>query len=354
MHAQGGGGRAGNWRQFLWAWPLPPPGLLTFICEWPAVQISVTRRPIDAQEILDAAARAQFCSLTRTYRLRHGHPRPERTSPTSRSSSRATLLSVVETAAMIENRHSQFGVAAWRTGPESAGVLHLDHCDTLEIVPPDLSPIAVEPPDLPELELRQLDSVVLGGRLELDGALVEHEDLDPVRADRILVTESELRGVAIDAKDAPGLRLSDVILRACDLSNVDGRGGSLRRVEIHGSRLLGFGLTCGTVQDLRVFDSSLALASLAFSKLRDVIFERVDLAEASFMDAQLESVTFIDCKLVGTDFRGVKLKSCAIRGTSLDGILGVDCLRGAAMPWVDVLDSAGALAAALGINVEPT
>jgi uncharacterized protein YjbI with pentapeptide repeats len=165
--------------------------------------------------------------------------------------------------------------------------------------------------------------------------------------------ESELRGVAIDADDAPGLRLSDVILRACDLSNVDGREGSLRRVQVDGSRLVGFRLTRGTIEDLRVVDSSLALVSLAFSKLRHVVFERVDLAEASFLEAQLEGVTFIDCKLAGTDFRGVKLKGCAIRGTSLDGVLGVDSLGGIALPWVDVLDSAAALAAALGINVEP-
>jgi len=64
------------------------------------------------------------------------------------------------------------------------------------------------------------------------------------------------------------------------------------------------------------------------------------------------SRTFTDCKLAGTDFRGVKLKGCAIRGTSLDGIVGVDSLRGVAMPWMDVLDSAAALAAALGIIVE--
>ncbi len=83
-------------------------------------------------------------------------------------------------------------------------------------------------------------------------------------------------------------------------------------------------------------------------------FERVDLSETSFMEAQLENVTFIDCKLAGTDFRRAKLKSCVIRGTSLDGILGVDSLWGVSMPWVDVVDSAGALAAALGIRVEPT
>ncbi len=102
--------------------------------------------------------------------------------------------------------------------------------------------MAVEPPDLPALELRQLYSVIRGGDLVFDGALVEREGLEAVTAARILITESELRGVAINPGDAPGLRLSDVILRACDLSNVDGREGSLRRVEIHGSRLMGFGL----------------------------------------------------------------------------------------------------------------
>jgi uncharacterized protein YjbI with pentapeptide repeats len=228
-----------------------------------------------------------------------------------------------------------------------------DHCDTLEIVPPDQSRIAVEPPGLPELERRQLHGAAKNGHLVLHGALVEHQGLEPIRVDRIVVSESELRGVAIDAGDAPGLRLSDVMLRACDLSNVDGREGSLHRVQVDGSRLVGFRLTGGTIEDLRVVDSSLALVSLAFSKLRRVVFERVDLAEASFLEAQLEGVTFIDCKLAGTDFRGVKLKGCAMRGTSLDGVLGVDSLRGIAMPWVDVLDSAAALAAALGINVEP-
>jgi uncharacterized protein YjbI with pentapeptide repeats len=230
----------------------------------------------------------------------------------------------------------------------------VNRCETLWIVSPDHSPIAVDPPDLPELEHQLLDGLVEDGALVLDGALVVCEGAEPLRADRILVSESELRGVVIDAKRAPGLRLSDVIFRACDLSNVDGGDGSLRRVEIHGSRLMGFALAGGTVQDVRVLDSSLALASLAFAKLKDVIFERVDLTEASFMGAELESVAFIDCKLAGTDFRRVKLKACTIRGTSLDGILGVDSLGGVTMPWVDVVDSAGALAAALGINIEPT
>ncbi len=186
----------------------------------------------------------------------------------------------------------------------------------------------------------------------LTGALVEKWESEPVHSRRVRITGTELRSVPFDAKEIFGLQLTDVILRDCDLSNVAAREGLLRRVEIHDSRLLGFSLTEGSAHDLRISNSSLALSSFAFAELRNVVFERVSLAEASFMQALLEDVEFDDCKLAGTDFRGVKLKGCAIRDSTLDGVLGVESLRGVAMPWSDVLASAGAIAAALGITVE--
>jgi hypothetical protein len=59
MHPGGGGGGGGDWRQSEWVWPLPPPGPLSFVCEWPAAGIELSRTEIDAQLILDAAARAR-------------------------------------------------------------------------------------------------------------------------------------------------------------------------------------------------------------------------------------------------------------------------------------------------------
>jgi hypothetical protein len=59
MQAGGGGGGGGSWRVTQWIWPLPPPGVLEIVCEWPAVDIPLTRDELDAQLILDAAARAQ-------------------------------------------------------------------------------------------------------------------------------------------------------------------------------------------------------------------------------------------------------------------------------------------------------
>jgi hypothetical protein len=59
MTEGGGGGGSGSWRQSEWVWPLPPPGPVSFVCEWPAAQIPLTRSEVDAQIVIDAAARLQ-------------------------------------------------------------------------------------------------------------------------------------------------------------------------------------------------------------------------------------------------------------------------------------------------------
>ncbi|HET9102869.1 MAG TPA: pentapeptide repeat-containing protein [Solirubrobacteraceae bacterium] len=189
------------------------------------------------------------------------------------------------------------------------------------------------------------------GELELSAAAIS-SDGGMVAVRRLRLSECELSAVTFAPGRAPGMTLTDVVAVDCGLSNLDGREGSLRRVALTRSQLVGFGFDGGELRDVRLTDCSLELASLAGTRLRDVVFERVNLTEASFMDARLEAVAFVDCRLQGTDFRGARVKACAIRGASLDGVLGVESLRGVRMPWPDVLDSAAALAAALGITVE--
>jgi hypothetical protein len=41
----------------LWLWGLPPPGPLTFACQWPTEQIPPSQAELDAGLVLDAAAR---------------------------------------------------------------------------------------------------------------------------------------------------------------------------------------------------------------------------------------------------------------------------------------------------------
>jgi hypothetical protein len=51
----GGGGDDRMWTQKYWCWPLPPPGPISFVCEWPVHGIQETRHDIDAAPILAAA-----------------------------------------------------------------------------------------------------------------------------------------------------------------------------------------------------------------------------------------------------------------------------------------------------------
>jgi hypothetical protein len=55
----GGGGGGSSWRFDYWLWPLPPPGPLTFVCEWPGEGIELTRAEVDASAAIEAASRAE-------------------------------------------------------------------------------------------------------------------------------------------------------------------------------------------------------------------------------------------------------------------------------------------------------
>lgn len=210
----------------------------------------------------------------------------------------------------------------------------------------------VAPPLISQLDPCELPD---GGELDelvLSEALVERHGRDALSTHRVRVQESELRGLTLGEGTVTQLVLSDARLLGCDLSNIRARSGAIRRVELSDSRLVGFSLGEGRVEDLRVAGGTMMLCSFAHSALRRVTFERVNLREASFLETQLASVSFDGCDLTGADFRGARLKQCTIRGSSLDGVLGVEALRGLTMPWTDLVGSVAALAAALGIGVE--
>jgi uncharacterized protein YjbI with pentapeptide repeats len=62
-------------------------------------------------------------------------------------------------------------------------------------------------------------------------------------------------------------------------------------------------------------------------------------------------VRFSDCTLNEADLTGARFERSELRGCTLDGVRGAASLRGSAMPWSDVVNSAGTLADALGIRI---
>lgn len=56
---RGGHGGMHSWELGFWVWPLPPPGPVAFVCEWPSEGVALTRAEIDANTIREAAAGAE-------------------------------------------------------------------------------------------------------------------------------------------------------------------------------------------------------------------------------------------------------------------------------------------------------
>jgi uncharacterized protein YjbI with pentapeptide repeats len=148
-----------------------------------------------------------------------------------------------------------------------------------------------------------------------------------------------------------GLRLHDVVIERGNLANTTAAELSARRVVVAGTRLTGAQWTNGTIGDAAFRDCRIDLATFAGTTFDRVTFDGCLLAQADFRDALLRSVRFDRCDLTEADLAGVRIERVELRGCTLDGVAGIERLRGAAMPWADVVGHAGVLAAALGIRV---
>lgn len=169
----------------------------------------------------------------------------------------------------------------------------------------------------------------------IDGSLSEARLLD-----------AELAGARLD-----GLRMTDVVIAGGNLANVTAREPALRRVEIIGARLTGVQWTRGTIADAVFRDCRIDLATFAGTTFERTVFDGCLLAQADFRDALLRSVRFDGSDLTEADLTGIRIDRCELRGCTLDRLIALERLRGAAMPWADVVGNAALLAAALGIRM---
>jgi uncharacterized protein YjbI with pentapeptide repeats len=164
---------------------------------------------------------------------------------------------------------------------------------------------------------------------------------------------SEARLVDVEASGARlrGLRLTDVVVVRGNLANMVVAEPALRRVTITGARLTGAEWTRGRIADVVFRDCRIDLATFAGTTFERTTFDGCRLAQTDFRDALLRSVRFDHCDLTEADLSGVRIDRCELRDCTLDGLVALDRLRGAAMPWADVVGNAALLAAALGIRV---
>src|SRR5918999_693263 len=160
------------------------------------------------------------------------------------------------------------------------------------------------------------------------------------------VVDADLGGAKLK-----GLKLIDVVIERGNLANLVAPEPTLRRVTVTGARLTGVQWTRGSITDVVFRDCRIDLATFAGTTFERVAFDGCLLAQAEFREALLRSVRFDHCDLSEADLTGLRIDRCELRSCALDGVTALERLRGAAMPWGDLVGHAGLFAATLGIRV---
>jgi uncharacterized protein YjbI with pentapeptide repeats len=145
--------------------------------------------------------------------------------------------------------------------------------------------------------------------------------------------------------------LTDTLVEDVDWANRRSPRLALLRVEVQRSRFTGAELGESTLTDVTLADCRLDLVGLRFARLRRVVFRDCRMSGCDLYGATLEDVLFERCELREATFSAARIERVELRGCELAGLLGVDALRGARMPWNDVLANAPLFATAAGIEI---
>jgi uncharacterized protein YjbI with pentapeptide repeats len=177
----------------------------------------------------------------------------------------------------------------------------------------------------------------------------EARDVDSLEENSLM--EARLADVDAGGGRMVGLRWVDVVVDRGNLANLVLPEPALTRAAFTGTRLTGAQWTRGRITDVVFRDCRIDLATFAGTTFERVTFDGCVLAQADFGGALLRSVRFDHCDLTEADLGDVRIDGCELRSCTLDGLVAAERLRGAAMPWADVVGNAALLANALGIRL---
>jgi uncharacterized protein YjbI with pentapeptide repeats len=145
--------------------------------------------------------------------------------------------------------------------------------------------------------------------------------------------------------------LLDTVVTGLDWANERARGFSALRAELRSCRLTGADLAEGSLSDVTFEECRLDLVGLRHAQLDRVVFRDCRMGECDLYGATLKDVLFERCELREATFSDCTLQRVEFRGCDLAGARGGEALRGARMPWSDIVDNAALFAAVVGIEL---
>jgi uncharacterized protein YjbI with pentapeptide repeats len=202
-------------------------------------------------------------------------------------------------------------------------------------------------PGIDDLTPVDAEKLLADGRLE--ESFFQSIDLSGRSIPSLVIWNSIFDNVSFASSKIGKLRLGDVRLIRCDLSNAVLQGFEANRVEFIDCRMIGMRAIECQWQDVLVENCDLRYAQQCDAKIRGSEFKSCNLAEADLRGSNLEGTIFTNVMLHRADLNRAKLRGTDLRGADIEGIaMQPEDLRGAVVSVAQALD----LARFLGVVIK--
>lgn len=208
-------------------------------------------------------------------------------------------------------------------------------------------------PDLPAEDTLERTSAPPEADWSHDGLLFDGVDASGVDATDAKFTGCVLNDCRADDLVLTGARVLDCRIRGLSATTAPWRSSTWQEVVLEQTRI--GALTASTASMTRVAFTGgrIDFANLRESSLTDVTFTDCDLRDLDAMGAHLTRVRFENCRLGSLELSAARLRDVDVSTSELEGIAGVESLRGLTISEFQLTQLAPALAAHVGLTVVP-
>lgn len=212
----------------------------------------------------------------------------------------------------------------------------------MKIIRPSLPHLLTTPDDV--MELFNTEDLISGFHIE--DTWLTSDELEKKSFSELRLTKVDFSQVTVAKFD-----VTDCDLRACNFTASKFPESSWHRVSIEGARCSGLQITNGILKNVDFKNCKLEMVNFRFSRLESVAFEDCVINDVDFYDAQLKNVEFVNCTINNVTFASARMVSVDISKSAVDGINGINSLRGVTMSYDQLMQLAPAFAAEAGIKI---
>ena len=162
-----------------------------------------------------------------------------------------------------------------------------------------------------------------------------------------LLVKSDFSHIAIEHLD-----VLDVALKGCNFTASKFPNSSWHVALIDGARCSGTMMSNSVFKNVTFKNSKLELVNFRFSRFENIVFEGCTIDDADFYNATLKNVEFINCTINSVTFASARMSNVDISKSHIEGIKGVNSLKGVTISYDQLMQLAASLADEAGIKVK--